>query len=97
MIAYLNIDEVIRLIREEDEPSPIMQKKWGLSEIQAEAILNMRLRSLRKLEEIQIKGEHESLSKEKKGLVKLLETPSHQQEKIIKELEGIKAQFDKEI
>lgn len=96
LIAFLNIDEVIRLIREEDDPSPIMQEKWGLSELQAEAILNMRLRSLRKLEEIQIKGEHDSLSKEKKGLVKLLETPSHQQDKIVKELEGIKAQFDKD-
>ncbi|MBA3814286.1 MAG: DNA topoisomerase IV subunit A [Alphaproteobacteria bacterium] len=95
LIAFLNIDEVIRLIREEDNPSPIMQTKWGLSEVQAEAILNMRLRSLRKLEEIQIRGEHDSLSKEKKGLVKLLETPSRQQEKIIKEIEAIQAQFHK--
>lgn len=95
LIAFLNIDEVIRLIREEDNPSPIMQEKWGLTEIQAEAILNMRLRSLRKLEEIQIRGEHESLSKEKKGLEKLLETPYRQQEKIIKEIEAIKAKFHK--
>lgn len=96
LIAFLNIDEVIRLIREEDNPSPIMQEKWGLSELQAEAILNMRLRSLRKLEEIQIRGEHDSLSKEKKNLVKLLETPSRQQDKIIKEIEAIQEQFHKD-
>lgn len=96
LIAYLNIDEVIRLIREQDEPSPIMQEKWGLSELQAEAILNMRLRSLRKLEEIQIRGEHDALSKEKKGLLKLLSSSAHQQEKIIKELEDIKMQFQKD-
>lgn len=96
LIAYLNIDEVIRLIREEDEPSPLMQEKWGLSELQAEAILNMRLRSLRKLEEIQIRSEHDTLSKEKKGLLKLLGSASHQQDKIVKELEDIKALFQKD-
>lgn len=96
LIAYLNIDEVIRLIREEDEPSPLMQEKWGLSELQAEAILNMRLRSLRKLEEIQIQSEHDTLSKEKKGLLKLLGSTSHQQDKIVKELEDIKAFFQKD-
>ncbi len=95
LIAYLNLDEVIRLIREEDNPSPLMQEKWGLSEMQAEAILNMRLRSLRKLEEIEIRQEHDSLSQEKTGLIALLETPSLQQEKIIQNLEAIKAQFSK--
>lgn len=96
LIAFLNIDEVIRLIREEDDPSPIMQEKWGLSEIQAEAILNMRLRSLRKLEEMQLRGEHDTLTKEKVGLEKLLATPSRQQDKIIKEIEEVKAKFHKE-
>jgi topoisomerase-4 subunit A len=96
LIAFLNIDEVIRIIREEDDPSPIKQARWGLSEIQAEAILNMRLRSLRKLEEIQIRGELDSLAKEKKGLLQLLDSPSHQQDKIIQELEGIKTQFHKD-
>ncbi|HUX78809.1 MAG TPA: DNA topoisomerase IV subunit A [Alphaproteobacteria bacterium] len=95
LIAYLNLDEVIRLIREEDDPSPIMQERWGLSEMQAEAILNMRLRSLRKLEEIEIRREHETLSQEKAELVSLLATPSLQQEKIILGLEAIKAQFSK--
>lgn len=96
LIAYLNLDEVIRLIREEDNPSPLMQAKWGLSEVQAEAILNMRLRSLRKLEEIEIKGEHEKLSQEQAELLDLLETPSLQQDKIIQGLEDIKTQFHKE-
>ncbi|MBS0272217.1 MAG: DNA topoisomerase IV subunit A [Proteobacteria bacterium] len=95
LIAYLNIDEVIRLIREEDHPSPLMQQRWGLSEIQAEAILNMRLRSLRKLEEIEIKGEHKTLSQEKSELLNLLKTSSLQQEKIIQDLETIKSQFNK--
>jgi topoisomerase-4 subunit A len=95
LIAYLNLDEVIRLIREEDNPSPLMQAKWNLTEIQAEAILNMRLRSLRKLEEIEISREQKTLSQEKKTLLKLLETPSLQQTKIIQELEAIKAQFHK--
>ena len=95
LIAYLNLDEVIRLIREEDHPVPIMQEKWGLTELQAEAILNMRLRNLRKLEEIEIRGEHEKLSQEKKILLKLLETPSLQQDKIIQDIESIKTQFHK--
>jgi len=95
LIVYLNIDEVIRLIREEDNPSPIMQERWGLTEFQAEAILNMRLRSLRKLEEIEIRREHENLSKEKNNLLKLLEKPNLQRNKVIQDLEKMKAQFDK--
>jgi topoisomerase-4 subunit A len=95
LIAYLNIDEVIRLIREKDHPSPIMQERWGLTELQAEAILNMRLRSLRKLEEIEIKTEHGALSQEKAGLLTLLDTPSLQQDKIIDELKTIQSQFNK--
>lgn len=95
LIAYLNIDEVIRLIREEDHPSPIMQKKWGLTEIQAEAILNMRLRSLRKLEEIEIKKEHDALFQEKATLLTLLKTPNLQREKIIESLKNIQTKFNK--
>ena len=52
LIAYLNIDEVIRIIREEDEPKQVMMARWSLTDVQAEAILNLRLRQLRKLEEI---------------------------------------------
>ncbi|MBX9787025.1 MAG: DNA topoisomerase IV subunit A [Alphaproteobacteria bacterium] len=95
LIAYLNIDEVIRLIREEDHPSPVMQQRWGLTEVQAEAILNMRLRSLRKLEEIEIKNELNELSQEKTNLLALLNTPSLQQESIIESLKNIQAKFNK--
>jgi len=70
--AYLNLDEVIRIIREEDEPKAHLMRTFDLTDNQAEAILNMRLRSLRKLEEMEIKGEHAKLSAEKAGLVALL-------------------------
>ncbi len=72
LIVYLNIDKVIKIIREKDEPKPALMKAFKLSEVQAEAILNMRLRSLRKLEEIEIKREHESLTKERKEIKSLL-------------------------
>ena len=59
LIAYLNLDEVIHIIREEDEPKPVLMKRFKLTDVQAEAILNMRLRSLRKLEEMEIRSEHD--------------------------------------
>lgn len=96
LVAYLNLDEVIRLIREEDNPAPLMQEKWGLTEVQAEAILNMRLRSLRKLEEIEIRKEHQSLTEEKTTLLKLLETPALQQKTLIQSLEKLKSQFQED-
>ena len=72
LIVYLNIDKVIKIIREKDEPKPALMKAFKLSDVQAEAILNMRLRSLRKLEEIEIKREHDKLTKERKELKALL-------------------------
>ncbi len=72
LIAYLNLDEVIRIIREEDEPKKIMMNKWQLSDIQVEAILNMKLRHLRKLEEMEIRTEHDGLSEERAKLLELL-------------------------
>src|SRR5690606_28420098 len=65
LVAYLNIDEVIHIIREEDEPKPVMMERFNLTDTQAEAILNMRLRALRKLEEFEIRQEFEKLSEEK--------------------------------
>ena len=73
IIAYLNLDLVIKIIRESDEPKPILMKKLALNDPQAEAILNMRLRSLRKLEEIELKREHALLTKERKELKRLNE------------------------
>jgi topoisomerase-4 subunit A len=78
LIAYLNIDEVIRIIREEDEPKQVMMARWSLTDNQAEAILNMRLRALRKLEEIEIRKEHDALSAEKKTIEALLASPAKQ-------------------
>ena len=67
LIAYLNLDRLIKIIREEDEPKPKMIKAFKLTDLQAEAILNMRLRALRRLEEFEIKGEHKKLSGRAQG------------------------------
>jgi len=72
LLVYLNVDEVIRIIRTEDEPKPKLIAAFTLSEVQAEAILNMRLRSLRRLEEQEIRNEHKKLTTEQKGLQALL-------------------------
>ena len=64
LAVFLNLDEVIRIIREEDEAKPALMKRFDLSDVQAEAILNMRLRSLRRLEEIELRKEHKALTKE---------------------------------
>ena len=95
LIAYLNLDEVIALIRKEDEPKPKMMKKWDLSEIQAEAILNMRLRSLRKLDEIEIRRENDDLKKEQKELKRVLSSDERRAEVIIEEIQEIKKAFGK--
>src|SRR6185437_8737214 len=72
LLVYLNLDEVIRIIREEEHPKPRLMDRFSLSDVQAEAILNMRLRSLRRLEELEIRKEHKSLSRERKDLQTLL-------------------------
>ena len=68
LVAYLNLDKVIKIIRKEDEPKPVLMKTFKLSEVQAEAILNMRLRNLRRLEEMEIRGEEKALRDELKKL-----------------------------
>jgi topoisomerase IV subunit A len=93
LIVYLNIDKVIKIIREKDEPKPSLMKAFGLTDVQAEAILNMRLRSLRKLEEIEIKREHENLSKERKELKALLASKDKQWKQIGDEIKASKAEF----
>ncbi len=72
LIAYLNIDEVIAIIRSEDKPKPVLMKRFSLSDIQAEAILNLRLRNLAKLEEMKIRGEQDELNEERDALEKTL-------------------------
>ncbi len=93
LIAYLNLDEVIRIIRAEDEPKPVLMKRFKLSDVQAEAILNMRLRSLRKLEEFEIRGEHAELTKEGKGIEALLKSEEKQWEAIADEIRAIRKTF----
>ena len=93
MIAYLNIDEVIRIIREHDDAKERMIKRWKLSEVQAEAILNMRLRSLRKLEEIAIRKELATLGTEEQDLTTLLEDEKRQWKAIAVELGEIRKAF----
>jgi len=95
LIAYLNLDEVIRIIREEDEPKAIMMKKWKLTDVQAEAILNMRLRALRRLEEIAIREEHETLSAEKKTLTALLKKKKKREAVISDQIKDIRKKFGK--
>ncbi|HMB74715.1 MAG TPA: DNA gyrase subunit A, partial [Gammaproteobacteria bacterium] len=74
LVAYLSIDEVIHIIRTEDEPKPVLMKKFKLSDVQAEAILNLRLRNLAKLEEMKIKGEQDELREERDVLEKTLKS-----------------------
>ena len=74
LVAYLSIDEVIKIIRKEDEPKPVLMKRFKLSDIQAEAILNLRLRNLAKLEEMKIKGEQDELSEERDSLATTLKS-----------------------
>jgi topoisomerase IV subunit A len=94
LIAYLNLDEVIRIIRFEDEPKAQLMKTFKLSDIQAEAILNMRLRSLRKLEEMAIKTEHKDLKKEQTALRALLKSDDAQWAKISDQLRDVRKVFD---
>ncbi|HUD52644.1 DNA topoisomerase IV subunit A [Parvibaculum sp.] len=93
LVAYLNLDEVIRIIREEDEPKVELMKTFKLTDNQAEAILNMRLRSLRKLEEMEIRGEHKELSSEQKALKALLKSEDAQWAKVGEEIKEVRTTF----
>jgi topoisomerase-4 subunit A len=93
LIVYLDLDKVIKIIRNEDEPKPKLIKAFKLTETQAEAILNMRLRSLRKLEEMEIRREHESLTKEQKELKKLLGSEKLKDERLVDEIKAMDAKF----
>ncbi|MDD3182786.1 MAG: DNA topoisomerase IV subunit A [Alphaproteobacteria bacterium] len=95
LIAYLNLDEVIRIIRTEDEPKPVLIKTFALNDTQAEAILNMRLRSLRKLEEMELKREQKDLSGKQAELKKLLKDEDLRWQHIDTELVELKKTFGK--
>ncbi len=93
LIVYLNLDKVIKIIREKDEPKPALIKAFKLTDVQAEAILNMRLRALRKLEEMEIRREHDDLTKERKELKSLLASKDKQWKRIGDEIRALKEQF----
>ena len=93
LIAYLNIDKVIKIIRTEDEPKPALIKAFKLTEVQADAILNMRLRSLRKLEEMEIRTEDKNLRDELKGIKALLGSEAEQWSKVGEQVRKVRDIF----
>ncbi|MCE2509913.1 MAG: DNA topoisomerase IV subunit A [Alphaproteobacteria bacterium] len=95
LIVYLNLDKVIRIIRKEDEPKPVLMKTFKLSDLQAEAVLNMRLRALRKLEEKRIQEECDLLTKEQRTLKGLLKDKNKRWKMIADEIAEIRKRFSK--
>ena len=93
IIAFLNLDRVIEIIRTEDEPKAVMMEEFELNDRQAEAILNMRLRSLRKLEEMELRKEHAELVKEREELQKLVESPSRQRTRLKRDLADLRKRY----
>ncbi|WP_294201341.1 DNA topoisomerase IV subunit A [uncultured Sphingomonas sp.] len=96
LVAYLNLDRVIEIIRTEDEPKAVMIEEFRLTDRQAEAILNMRLRSLRRLEEFEIRGERDKLDKEREQLTLLLGSEQRQRTRMKKDLAKIRDRYGPE-
>ncbi len=93
LVAYLNLDRVIKIIRKEDEPKPVLMRTFRLSDVQADAILNMRLRNLRRLEEIEIKQEDKELRVERKSLKALIGSEKGQWNRVADEIREVRAKF----
>ena len=93
LVAYLNLDKVIKIIRKEDEPKPVLMKSFKLSDVQADAILDMRLRNLRRLEEMEIRQEDKTLRAEKKSIEDLLRSEKQQWKKISDEVRAVRDRF----
>jgi topoisomerase-4 subunit A len=93
LVAYLNLDKVIKIIRSQDEPKPVLVKTFKLSDVQADAILNMRLRNLRKLEEMEIKREDKELREERKRLKELIGSEKEQWKKVAEEVKEVRTKF----
>ena len=93
IIAYLNLDRVIEIIRTEDEPKPVMMAELGITDRQTEAILNMRLRSLRKLEEMELRREKDALLAEQDELHKLLDSPARQRTRLKRDLTALRKEY----
>ncbi len=96
IIAFLNLDRIIEIIRNEDEPKPVMMDEFQLTDRQAEAILNMRLRSLRKLEEMELRRELDALTAEREELVKLIESPARQRTRMKRDLTALRNAYGPE-
>ena len=96
LIAFLNLDRVIEIIRAEDEPKPVLIAEFALTDRQAEAILNMRLRSLRRLEEMQLQGARHAHRKEREELQKLIEFPVRQRTRLKKDLAALRERYGPE-
>jgi topoisomerase-4 subunit A len=93
LVAYLNLDKVIKIIRREDEPKPVLMSTFKLTEIQADAILNMRLRNLRRLEEMEIRQEDKDLKAERRKLQDLLRSEPEQWKKVAEEIKELRKAF----
>jgi len=93
LVAYLNLDKVIKIIRTEDEPKPVLMRTFKLTELQADSILNMRLRSLRKLEEMEIRREDKDLRGELKGITELLGSEAKQWARVGDEIRSVRETF----
>ncbi|MET0238417.1 MAG: DNA topoisomerase IV subunit A [Sphingobium sp.] len=93
IIAYLNLDRVIEIIRTEDEPKQVMMDEFALTDRQTEAILNMRLRSLRRLEEMELRRERDELVKEQEELEKLIESPARQRTRLKRDLTSLRKRY----
>lgn len=96
LIAFLNIDEVIAIIREEDRPKPVMMERFDLTDLQAESVLNMRLRSLRKLEEFEIRKEFDALEAEKAEIEGLLASDELQWQTVATEIRKVRKDYSKD-
>lgn len=93
LAVYLNLDETIRIIRDKDEPKPVLMKRFSINENQANAILDMRLRSLRKLEEMEIRSEHKALTQERKELKELLASDDKKKQALADQFAEVRKQF----
>jgi topoisomerase IV subunit A len=93
LVAYLNLDKVIKIIRTEDEPKPVLMKIFKLSDVQADAILNMRLRNLRKLEEMEIRREDKELRAERTEVKRLIGSQTEQWKKVADEIKAVRTKF----
>jgi topoisomerase-4 subunit A len=93
LVAYLNLDKVIKIIRREDEPKPVLMRTFKLSEVQADAILNMRLRNLRKLEEMEIRAEEKALREERKALKVLIGSTKQQWQTVAGQIKEVRTAF----